>query len=59
MTKSDYDTLKSSNTLLTVVDKNGNTITDYAASYDEQPDKIIITIKHNGKEKNVTINISN
>lgn len=59
MTKSDYDALKSSNTLLTVVDKNGNTITDYAASYDEQTDKVIITIKHNGKEKNVTINISN
>ena len=59
MTKSDYDALKSSNTLLTVVDKNGNTITDYAASYDEQSDKVIITIKYNGKEKNVTINISN
>ena len=59
ITIDEYNTMKSLGTLITVIDKNGSDITDIVAiSYPISPtDTANIIVKHNGKEKKVTIKI--
>ena len=59
ITIDEYTTMRSLGTLITVIDKNGNDITDIVAiSYPTSPtDTANIIVKHNGKEKKVTIKI--
>lgn len=59
ITIDEYTTMRSLGTLITVIDKNGNDITDIVAiSYPISPtDTANIIVKHNGKEKKVTIKI--
>ena len=59
ITIDEYTTMRSLGTLITVIDKNGIDITDIVAiSYPTSPtDTANIIVKHNGKEKKVTIKI--